>query len=139
MPAHTMKTYRIARPTATHTRAGSCAEAECLAYQNGWISRFDEADAMGRMRAEYVRHESGRRYTETRDAVGITVFQFEAGQTCFAGGHRVPLERDSLYIVRGGDWRGNPTGDRRVHQSADDWVDDFANHQARVADRIQKG
>ena len=71
-----------------------------------------------------------------------TVFVFDAGQPCFqAGQHRAPLEREPLYVVRGGDSRGNPTRFRRVHASADSWVDDFATNQDHLntaAQRVRK-
>jgi hypothetical protein len=41
--------------------------------------------------------------------------------------------------VRDGDFRGNPTGRRRMHASGADWVEDFAEHQAKLADQQQKG
>jgi hypothetical protein len=42
-------------------------------------------------------------------------------------------------VVRGGDWRGNPTGYRRQHVNGEDWRDDFGEHQQNVADRIERG
>ena len=70
---------------------------------------------------------------------GLTVFTFEPGQDCFAQ-HRVPLERDPLFLVRGGDWRGNPTGLQPYrHHRGEDWVDDFADHQDRIARQIERG
>ena len=90
--------------------------------------------------AWYIRNQSGRRFTEDRDqAPGLTVFVFEAGQTCFdAGRHQTRLERPELYIVRGGDWRGH-TGNERKHTRPEHWVEDFAEHQQQLADRIKKG
>ena len=76
---------------------------------------------------------------EVRNPLGLTEFTFEAGQTCFVE-HRVPLEREPLYVVRDGDWRGNPRGTApRIHTRPDDWVDDFAEHQQRLADRFEQG
>jgi hypothetical protein len=50
----------------------------------------------------------------------------------------VPLERPELYVVRGGDWRGNPRGEVRRHSGPDSWVNDFAEHQDRIA-RVVNG
>lgn len=72
----------------------------------------------------------------------LTLFSFEAGQEPFSGPqheHTVPIGRPELFIVRGGDWRGNPTGEHRQHTRPEDWVDDFANNQLSVAQQIQKG
>ena len=41
------------------------------------------------------------------------VFTFEAGQQCFTQ-HHVP-DRPQFFVVRDGDWRGNPTGQNRLH------------------------
>ena len=44
-----------------------------------------------------------------------------------------------LLVVRGGDWRGNPTGERRVHTRPEDWAEHLHEHTAELADRIEKG
>lgn len=141
LPASARKTYAIKAPKSTHTRPADCAEVECKAYLNGWQTTCDEATELGGWQANYIRKESGRGFTEERDARGVTVFTFKAGQRCFASdGHRVSIDRPALFVVRDGDWRGNPRGTRPyVHTSPDDWVDDFANHQQAIADRLQEG
>jgi hypothetical protein len=137
MPPEAYKTYRISSPLATHWRPATCAEANCGAHQNGWQSTIDEATVLGQQQAHYIRKQSGRRFTEER-LPGLTRFAFEAGQTCF-GSHQLPLDRPELYLVRGGDWRGNPTGELREHASAADWIEDFGEHQLRLADQIERG
>ena len=93
----------------------------------------------------YIRKNSGRRFVESRvlsdEGVPLTAFRFEAGQRCFrADEHRARLERPEIYLVRDGDWRGNPRGtEPRRHASAADWVDDFANHQETLANRLKEG
>jgi hypothetical protein len=138
LPVEAVKTYGIRKPIATHFRPGSCTEAGCANMAHGWRTVIDEATDLGQRQAHYIRKESGRRFTETRDDAGLTTFTFEAGQTCFAQ-HQISLEREPFYVVRGGDWRGNPRGDVRRHVSPDDWVDDFANHQNELADRLSQG
>jgi hypothetical protein len=130
LPPQHYKTYSILSPLSTHFRPGTCDEAGCLAQRNGWRTRVDESTDIGARQAHYIRNQSGRKFTEDREA-GLTVFTFEAGQRCFTA-HKVPLERPELYVVRGGDWRGNPRGDRRQHTSADAWVNDFGEHQDRI-------
>jgi hypothetical protein len=129
-PAHAYKSYQILSPLSTHFRDGTCEEAGCLAQRHGWRTVVDESTDLGKRQAHYIRSLSGRTFTEERGPV--TTFTFEAGQRCFAT-HKVPLERPELYVVRGGDWRGNPTGEIYQHQRAADWVEDFGEHLDRIA------
>lgn len=133
LPVQAFQTYQLYSPVATHYRTGTCEEAHCRAYHKGWQTTVNETAELGQKQAHYIRKQSGRKYTETNEN-GFTTFVFEAGQKCFAQ-HKVPLEREPHYIVKGGDWRGNPTGMRLKHTRADDWVDDFANHQDRIANQ----
>lgn len=150
-PPEAYKTYRVAAPLPSHWRPATCEEVDCPSYLQGWKTVIDEATELGQRQAHYVRSEclddaaanrpavgGRRRYREAREA-GLTVFTFEPGQRCFAT-HSQPLEREPLYVVRGGDWRGNPRGiPARVHQRGEDWVEDFASHQQKLADRIERG
>lgn len=125
------RTFQIARPLATHWRSASCEETDCEAYLNGWVTR-----AATEEQADYIRRHSGRTFV----VVGPNTFKFAPGQTCFAAAdHRVPLEREGIYVARDGDWRGNPTGRSRTHVRPADWVDEFAEHQDRLADLRKKG
>jgi hypothetical protein len=159
LPAGAYKTYGVAAPAATHFRAASCAEARCPAHLAGWLTAVDETTDLGQGQAHYIRREAGRRYAEFKgqnwrhlyddagravgyemyDQPGVTTFRFEAGQRCF-GRHRVPLDKPEIYTVRGGDWRGDPAGGQaRLHASYADWLDDFGEHQQRIADAIERG
>lgn len=132
-PAQAYKTYAIASPISTHYRPGSCDEAGCLAHRHGWQTAVDEATDLGQQQAHYIRKVAGRRFTERRTEVGLTAFTFEAGQECFTR-HHVPLERPEFYVVRGGDWRGDPAGRQpQLHSGPDAWVNDFGEHQDRIA------
>jgi len=156
LPVGVMQTYSVSSPIQTHTRPASCAEVQCPPHVHGWQTVVDETSPLGQMQADYVRAEclpesapaqpgdGRRRYTEHRDELGMTVFRFGPGQRCFPteaepDGHRVPLDRPEVYTVRGGDWRGNPTGAFRRHARPEDWVEDFAEHQQAIADRLEKG
>lgn len=139
MPAADYKTYQLLSPRPTHFRPASCAEARCAAHEHGWRSAVDERTDLGAAQADYIRRQAGRSYTETRDAAGLTVFEFGAGQSCFAD-HQVSLDRAPLYVVRDGDWRGNPRGTTpSYHTRPENWVDDFATHQDRLARLIERG
>lgn len=140
MPVQAYKTYTLASPTATHFRPATCEEVACPNFLNGFRTRLDERTEQGMALAHYIRKESGRRFTEDRDDTGLTVFTFEPGQRCFnSADHKLPLQRPEICIVRGGDWRGNPTGQVVKHRNLDDWVEDFALHQQDIADRINRG
>ena len=135
MPAGAYKTYQIAAPLGSHFRPATCAEIDCPDYLNGWRVRVENLtpDLL------HAARTSGRRYREVPVAAGETWLSFEAGQPCFrAGEHRKRLERPELFIVRGGDWR-QQIGEARRHTRAEDWVDDFANHQSRIADAQGRG
>ncbi|MFG3276244.1 hypothetical protein [Streptomyces luteogriseus] len=137
MPAHAYKTYALVSPLSTHTRQATCAEVGCEHYQNGWRVRVESLtpDLVQAART------SGRKHVEQRVADGETWLVFEAGQACFkAATHRAPIGRPPLYVVRDGDHRGNPRGTKaRLHQRAENWVEDFAEHQQRLADEQKKG
>jgi hypothetical protein len=140
LPVGAMKTYEIRSPRATHWRKATCAEVACPPYLNGWRTILDETTELGQRLAHTVRKVAGRAYTEHHAAPNLTIFTFEAGQRCFAAdSHQLPTGRPELYVVRGGDWRGNPRGDVRKHARAADWVDDFATHQQQLADRLAQG
>jgi hypothetical protein len=108
---------------------------DCKAYQNGWATTvFAGSDDEALIRS------LNYRFVETKEADGMIRFTFYAEQPCFAASrHRVPIEREPLYVVRGGDWRGNPRGEKTTHTRPEDWVDDFANHQDKLATRLAQG
>jgi len=139
LPAQAYRTYEIAAPRATHWRDATCDEVGCRHYQHGWRTVVDETTVLGQRQAHHIRRESRRRYTEHRSEAGLTVFEFEAGQPCFAK-HRARVERPELYLVRGGDWRGNPLGvQTRRHSRPELWVEDFAENQDRLAMALERG
>jgi hypothetical protein len=128
------QTFAISAPRDV-TVVAACEQVGCAAWQFGWESKVDEATQLGQEQAAYIRQTSGRTFREMRTEAGLTVFRFEAHQRCFAE-HRT---RPEIYLVRDGDWRGNPTGRRRMHERPADWVEDFGEHQQRIADEIEKG
>lgn len=136
-PPGAYKTYQVLRPAATHWRAASCAEVGCVAHSSGWTTTVP---AGGRL--EHTVRASGRHWeTETVNPDGTVTFEFPPGQACFAAAtHRVQVRDDEIYLVRGGDWRGNPAGiEPRRHTRAVDFVDDWATHQQALADRVRRG
>lgn len=126
-----IKHYQISSPLETHFRIGTCAEDHCFAYHEGWSTVCDETTSLGAEQAAYIRGDRSRRHVESRNAVGLTVFTFEAGQKCFRT-HRVPMDKPELYLVNSG-------GSQLVHSGPDAWVDDLNTNQARLAELINRG
>lgn len=126
---HGFKTYEIIAPLATHFRPAGCEEVGCAAFTNGWKTRV----LPGTPEHAQVLSLAGRyRFTgPERQDDGLDVFTFPAGQQCFRRSqHRVPLEREPIYLERNGAAR---------QFRAEDWIDNFANHQQAIADRRQQG
>jgi len=139
LPAAAMKTYVIAAPLATHWRPATCEESECPAYQHGWQTSVDESTDLGQRQAHYIRHDRTRRHTERRAETGLTVFEFAAGQNCYTA-HRQPSGRPERFLVRGGDWRGNPAGvPAREHTKPDFWVEDMAGSLDAIRTAQERG
>jgi hypothetical protein len=136
LPAAAFRSFSILKPAETHTRPATCREADCEAYRSGWVTIAPEGE-----RADYVRTLAqvapGRdhrwSFSEVPAGAGLVEFRFPAGQPCLRyWTHRVSLDRPELYVVRGGDWR-RYTPPARRYDRADQWVDDFATGQARLA------
>jgi hypothetical protein len=138
LPVEATKTYSVQAPLASHWRDATCEEVDCPNWKHGWKTTVDESTDLGQRQAHYIRRQSGRRYVEWRDQpwLGGTAFTFEPGQRCFAT-HQQPLERDPLFLVRQGDWRGY--GPTRVHVRPGDWVEDFSESLDKVRDRQERG
>lgn len=129
------QTFEIASPIATHTRPASCREVDCEQYTKGWTTKvFPDSDEEGWLR------QSGRKWsTVTKAEDGFNIYLFPPGQPCFrASTHRVSLERPEIYRVWPGDWRAR-IGEAYVHTRAANWVDQFAEHQNKLADIFGRG
>jgi hypothetical protein len=138
-PAEAYKTYEVARPKSTHSRPATCQEVDCQSFLNGWRSTFDLRTDLGKRQSYYVRMRSGRSFVRVLDPrPGILVLEFAPGQRCFAE-HRIALERPPIFLVRGGDWRGNPLGTPTVTRTPAAWLDDFGSHQQKIAEAIERG
>lgn len=135
------KTYQMVRPKSTHTREATCEEVLCQAHANGWRTVLDVSTDIGKRQARYIREHCGRSFVVEHEPTpddSRLVLRFKPGQRCFAE-HRVPLEIEPLYRIRGGDYRGNPLGLPTVTRNRDDWLDDFGNHQISLAEAIKRG
>lgn len=128
------KTYEVSRPHATHFRKATCAEVDCPNLARGWRSVIDVSTTLGQEQATYIRSHSGRSFSTTEAGTMIT-FTFPAGQQCFSQ-HSVPLDREPVFRKLDGDWRGY--GGARVLR-AGDWLEDFGEHQERLAEQQARG
>jgi hypothetical protein len=137
MGPESYKSYVLSQPLATHWRAATCEEVGCPDYAKGWQVRVEglPAELLAAAKA------SGRQYQEVPVKEGETWLVFPAGQPCFqASRHRAPAGRPPLYLVRDGDHRGNPRGTKyRQHLRPALWVEDFAEHQDKLADAQKRG
>ncbi|MFI0233161.1 hypothetical protein [Streptomyces sp. NPDC017086] len=137
MPPEAYKTWSMVSPVETHMRQATCEEVGCDHYTQGWRVHLEALTPD----LQHAARTSGRAYTEQHAAPGQTYLVFEPGQPCFkAATHRAPIGRPPLFLVRDGDYRGNPrrTPTRR-YDRPDQWVDDFATHQDKLATEIRKG
>lgn len=137
-PSH-YTTYACSMPLSTHWRPASCDEYGCLAYLNGWATTVDISTDIGRRQYDFITHDRERMAAAERLSPTLVKFTFEPGQPCFARSqHRVPLGRPSVFTRAHGDFRGY-LGSPYVHKRAEEWCEDFASHQDRLATARKKG
>lgn len=128
-----MVTYAVKSPVSTHTRPATCAEIECVV----WCAGFTLTLPVGSDKIEHVKQlmrgelDGIQRLDAKVQRDGNLVhIRFAKGTPCLsATRHRVSLNRPELYVVRGGDWRGN-TGVLRKHTKPEHWVEDFEENLA---------
>lgn len=129
------KTYGVTSPLTSHWRRATCEEFGCQAFLNGWESIVDISSDLGRAQCEYLLKDKER--SPRVEKVGETSYKFIYGPgfRCFKSDeHRVKNGRPALLLVKGGDWRGNPNRvPTVVHKTWEDWADDFATHQDKLA------
>lgn len=135
MPPGAYQQYELNAPMRTHYRQATCTEVDCPARQHGWRMGFDVSIVEKANAVKWIRLHSGRSFT-TEQVGNSVVLTFPAGQDCFET-HQVPLEREPFYVIRGGDWRAQTSAPQRYREA--DWVDHFANHQDKLATRIEQG
>jgi len=131
------KTYEIATPTKKFTRPATCAEVDCPNREKGWKTVIDLSTELGRKQATYIRLHSGRSFTATQN-VDVLTFTFYAGQDCFSE-HRKSLMREPFFLIKGGDFRGNPldTPTRRLRPQS--WVDDMGESLESMKEMRERG
>lgn len=129
------KTYQIMSPLTSHWRPATCAEINCPNYLKGWRLRVEglPPDML------HAAKTAGRKFAELDVAAEEHWLVFEAGQSCFrAAEHRALLDKQEIFLVRDGDFRGNPTGNVRTHTRPEFWVEDMAENLDKIAKQIQQ-
>jgi hypothetical protein len=135
LPVTAVKTWAV-RQSSDRTVKVACERAAppCWSYLKGWETFLDEKVPAQAEAARWIRHESGRTFTETTGG-GLTVFRFGPGQRCFTE-HRT---RPQQWVERDGDWRGRGRGAVLLHKRPADWQESFGEHQDRLATAIERG
>lgn len=129
------RTFRISSPIKTHFRKATCAEVNCEAYINGWSLPKANLDPQ----MLYLATHSGKSYKEY-DLNGTIYLVYSAGQTCFnAAKHVISLQRPEFYFAGRGDYRSFSPRRSHKYERSDQWLDDFATHQARNKQLVDRG
>lgn len=139
-PEH-FKTYQWSSPISTHWRKATCEEVNCAPHRYGWVTTVDLSTDLGQRQYEFITHDPRRRPSMQRVSLTVVKFVYGPGFPCFNDNtHRQPLERPARLLVAEGDFRGNPRRiPVRVHSRAEDWIEDFSEHQDRLATATRKG
>lgn len=140
-PEH-YRSYTISMPLSSHWRLATCEEVDCLQYLQGFVQLVDVSTDLGLRQYEYLAKKDKDR-SPIIHRVNMYDFRFvyRPGTPCMRrGDHRLPIGREPLYLVQGGDWRGNPLQiPVRRHKKVDFWVEDFALNQIRISEVQKKG
>lgn len=139
MDTRAYMTFASRSPLATHSRKATCAEVGCKFWTEGMTIPLAGIDP----ELEHVARHSGRQFREV-DGVNFGVGEgrflvFPPGQPCFVSqSHRISLERSAFYFVGRGDHRSFDVR-QATPRREDDWVDQFANHQAKLREAQDRG
>lgn len=131
------KTYQVSAPKSSHFRKATCEEIGCPNYLKGWKIHLE---ALSEALKDAVK-KSGKKYKLMPVSEGQTYLVFEPGQPCFdESKHVTRMEKPEIYVVRDGDWRGNPRRTQaRKHTRAEFWLEDFSEHQDKIKTQIERG
>lgn len=152
LPPQHRKTYQYETPGDTHYRPATCKQAAevglCKHYAEGFVLRWlpgdtQLIDVLNTIGYIYSTTDVPPEHLQQLEFPNGTKFLvFPPEQRCMASykvKHRIPLDRPPTLKVVGGDWRGNPRGEVRVHDNLENWVDDLHNTTDRIRTEIEKG
>lgn len=130
------KTYQIVSPLNTHWESATCKEVDCPDYLKGWKLRVEGIPP----EMLHAARTCGRRFTELDVTENEHWLIFEAGQPCFrAHEHRRLLDKQEIFVVRDGDFRGNPTGNVRKHTRPEFWVEEMSENLDDIRNAQERG
>lgn len=136
--AENMQTFQIKAGKGGRRKA-SCEEVECAMYLQGWKMKIDLGTDLGQKQAHYIKHQSGRSYKVESQRDGLVTLMFAPNQPCF-NEHTTKTDLPEVFLVKGGDHRGNPQRTpTRVHKKPEFWLEEFSEHQDRIATAKEKG
>lgn len=136
------QSYTASMPLSSHWRRALCEEVDCSDFLSGFVFTCDISNELGVKQYQYLaKQDKDRSPSIQRVSEHIFKFVYKPGTPCMKrGDHRLPIGKEPIFLVRGGDWRGNPRQiATRRHTSAEFWVEDFAQNQDRITTTIQKG
>lgn len=136
-PARLFKGYQIDAPfTRVFRERITCEQADCADYRSGWMVRADLLDP------QMWAWIKAKRYAWRRLDLSPTErhIAFEAGQPCFRSDTHTRIVRNPLFVVHGAAKWGRTRADRGyVHSRPEHWVEDFAEHQDKLAAQVARG
>lgn len=137
IPGRMFQTYSLVRPAGRqYWRTITCEQAQCPRWRNGWRTVLNMTVAGDVRTARWIEKSSRRAFTHTL-AGSILTFEFSAGQQCFDR-HQEAVEREPLYVVRGGQvGRLGPLV--RKHARGEDWRDDMGELLTKVSEERARG
>lgn len=152
LPPEHRKTFEYATPGHTHYRQATCKEAAerglCKHYAEGFVLPWlpgdtQLIDVLNTVGYTYSYTDVPPEHLQQMEfPKGTKFLVFPPEQRCLTSykvPHRIPLDREPLLRVVGGDWRGNPRGEQHVHTNLDNWVDDLQNTTDKLRREIEKG
>jgi hypothetical protein len=142
LPPQHYKTYSARAPLSTHWRPATCEEVDCEDYRYGFVTTIDVGTELGQRQFDFLtKRDKKRSHTRQNVGNGLWKFVYKPGTICMKyQDHRVPIGMPPLLLVVPGDWRGNPMHAPTIrHRSVENWVEDFALHQDRLAETAKRG
>jgi hypothetical protein len=133
------ETYGMALPLKTHWVPASCEEVNCEPFLYGFVTTIDVSTPLGQKQYDFLIKDRKRTYSLQRPSMHIFKFIYPPGTICMAyADHKLPKDRPGTFYKRRGDYR--LVGQRpQIFKRPEDWVDEFGNHQLKLAALIQKG
>lgn len=130
-----LRHFKLARPSETHFEPATCKEMDCPHYLHGWVMTLDMGFQLGNGKTgqdqyDYIKHKSGRRFTEKAVGDGRVELTFAPGQTCFRS-HIKPIAGKAIVMVQ------TSNHERTVYREAEHFTDDM-NQASYETDKARK-